>query len=73
NTVYKYTYKDIEMKKVTLKERKHHVVTARLNDDQVLVLNQLISSGKVQKDSLSACVQYLINQYMILQGGGNEE
>ncbi len=54
------------MKKVTLKERKHHVVTARLNDDQVLVLNQLISSGKVQKDSLSACVQYLINQYMIL-------
>lgn len=61
------------MKKVTPNERKHHVVTARLNDDQVLVLNQLISSGKVQKDSLSAGVQYLINQYMILQGGGNEE
>ncbi|UAK18524.1 hypothetical protein [Kluyvera sp. CRP] len=60
------------MKKITPNERKHHVVTARLNNEQVQVLNQLISSGKVQKDSLSACVQYLINQYMILHGGGNE-
>lgn len=49
-----------------MKEIKSHPVSVKLKDAQVQLLEQLIKDGKAK--TKASALQYLINQYTILNG-----
>lgn len=55
-------------KGIRMKETKLNVVTSKINNNQLAILDKLIEGGKAK--TRSSAIQYLINQYAILQSKG---
>lgn len=49
-----------------MKETKQHQVGVKLNDAQIKLLEALIQEGKAKTKTKASAIQYLVNQYMIL-------